>query len=117
MNICKRFFFQKKLRLLTCMDFNNVFNSSKKYVTFFLTVFNIKNKLNCPRLGIVISRKVSKSSCKRNFIKRLIRESFRLCQHFLLHADFVILVKFNIIKLHPVKIKKFLNNLWMKYYL
>lgn len=116
MNLTKRFLFQKKLRLLNYMDFKKVFNLSKKYITSFFTVFSMKNKLNYPRLGMVISRKVSKLSCKRNLIKRLIRESFRVRQHHLLHADFVIVVKLNIIKYNNLQIKNFLNNLWMKYY-
>ncbi|CAL4041877.1 Ribonuclease P protein component [Buchnera aphidicola (Takecallis arundicolens)] len=115
MNVSDRFFFKKKFRLLKKKDFKRVFNTSQKNVTSLLISFNVNNKLSYPRLGIIISKKISKSAVKRNLIKRIIRESFRIAQYYLLNLDFIILVKSNIIKIHRLALKKFLNNFWMRY--
>ncbi|QCI25825.1 ribonuclease P protein component [Buchnera aphidicola] len=117
MNIYYRYNFKKNLRLLTTTDFKKVFNISKKNHHSIVIIFNIKNQFNYPRLGIIISKKVSKLSYQRNLIKRLVRESFRLSQHHLKKLDFIILIKPNILKLNRLEIKNFLNNLWIKYYL
>ncbi|WP_343128207.1 ribonuclease P protein component [Buchnera aphidicola (Takecallis taiwana)] len=116
MNAPDRLFFKKKLRLLKTNDFRRVFQKSRKYVTSELITFNIHNQFNYPRLGIIISKKISKSSVKRNLIKRLIRESFRISQYYLLNLDFIILVKFNIMKITRLALKKNLNNFWMRYF-
>lgn len=46
-----------------------------------------------PRLGLVVSRKVSKKAVERNRIKRIIRESFRYSQHKLGTSDYVMIAK------------------------
>jgi ribonuclease P protein component len=45
-----------------------------------LTVYAVPNRLSHPRLGMSVSRKVG-TAVRRNRIRRLIRESFRLLQH------------------------------------
>jgi ribonuclease P protein component len=58
-----------------------------------LTVWAIPNELGHPRLGISIGRVVG-NAVRRNRIKRLLRESFRLTQHDLPRGyDLVIAVR------------------------
>lgn len=51
------------------------------------------NGLTYPRLGIAVSRRVSKKAVIRNRIKRQIRESFRLCRQALGDIDYVVVAK------------------------
>lgn len=59
---------------------------------FFLVVFCV-NKPGSARLGIAVSRKVSKRAVVRNRIKRQIRESFRLNKNLLMGMDCVVVAK------------------------
>ena len=47
----------------------------------------------CARLGFAIARKQIKKSVHRNWIKRVVRESFRKTQHRLPTRDVVIMVR------------------------
>ncbi|CAL4317672.1 ribonuclease P protein component [Buchnera aphidicola] len=109
--------FSKKMRLLNSDDFNNVFKCSKKYEISEIIILYRSNQLNYPRLGIIVSKKVSKYSHQRNLFKRLIRESFRLIQYRLMYFDFVIIVKPNMLILQKNKIQILLKHLWMRYYI
>ncbi|MDE5285840.1 MAG: ribonuclease P protein component, partial [Buchnera aphidicola] len=73
------------------------------------------NLLEHPRLGLSISRKNIRHAYKRNIIKRLIRETFRLIQNKLIAMDFVVIAKKNIILLNNIKIIHILENLWFYY--
>lgn len=44
-----------------------------------------------PRLGLVVSKKVSKKAVQRNRIKRRIREAFRHSQEQLADMDFIVI--------------------------
>jgi ribonuclease P protein component len=58
-----------------------------------LTVYAVPNDLGHPRLGMSVSRKVG-TAVRRNRIRRLIRESFRLLQHDLPRGyDLVVVVR------------------------
>lgn len=73
------FSFPKSERLLNRTDFVNLNRSGERYRTKHFTIIAKKNGLEITRLGITVSKKTG-NAVKRNKVKRLVREYFRLHQ-------------------------------------
>ena len=85
--------FAKKHRLTHALEFQAVYGGKVRESRGPLTVYAIPNELGHSRLGLSVGRKVG-TAPKRNRIKRLIRESFRLMQHDLPGGfDIVVIVR------------------------
>ncbi len=82
---------QKRARLLKAAEFNRVFDKALRSSDQYFTVLARPNDLDSPRLGLAISKKKVKLAVTRNRLKRIIRESFRLNQHRLFNADYIVL--------------------------
>jgi ribonuclease P protein component len=67
-------------RLRHAREFDAVYAARTREARGPLTVFALPNVLGHPRLGLAVGRKVG-TAPKRNRIKRLLREAFRLMQH------------------------------------
>lgn len=106
--------FPKCAKLLKPAEFKHVFNAAKRAGDRYLTIFYTANQLDHPRLGLAISKKVSKLAVDRNRIKRLARETFRLKQPQLQHADFVVLARPSAVKADNAIIIASFNKLWAK---
>lgn len=61
-------------------EFQNVLSKGKYYIGKQITIYITKNKLNTNIIGIAISTKTC-NAVKRNRIKRLIRENYRLLEN------------------------------------
>ncbi|MCB1582963.1 MAG: ribonuclease P protein component [Marinicella sp.] len=106
--------FPKGKRLLTRLDFSRVFSKSKRIQNQYFTVLlHYTQSSQPPRLGLVVSKKIDKLAVKRNRIKRLIRESFRMKKQ-LKSADYVVMAKPGVSKIGNQLITESLNQLWQK---
>jgi ribonuclease P protein component len=73
----KSFSFPKSERLLNRKDFVNLNRSGKRSRTEHFTALYKDNGLDLTRMGITVKKSIG-NAVKRNRIKRLIREFFRL---------------------------------------
>lgn len=87
----------KQAKILKTDDFSSVFNFRKRIATTYLIMHYQPNLHQRARLGAVVSKKIAKLAVHRNYMKRVLRELFRLNQHQIAHVDLVIRVqkKFN----------------------
>ncbi len=72
-----RFFFRKNQRLLKSGEFARVRKKGKRIVFKNFRVFVLTNELHRARLGVSINKRLC-NAARRNRIKRLVREFFRL---------------------------------------
>ncbi len=77
MHTCTDFSFPKKQRLLKRKDFVNLNQRGRRIYSKNFLILLKKNNLTFSRLGITVTKKIGKA-VRRNRIKRLIREFFRL---------------------------------------
>jgi len=76
----KRFTFGKHERIRRRRDFERLGASLLTASDATITVRLAPNSLNYTRLGIIVSKKAG-NAVRRNRVKRLIREAFRLSKH------------------------------------
>ena len=89
----KEFGFGKEKRILKDDEFQQVYRKGKRRHTKNFTVIIAPNTQGYVRLGLRAGKKVG-SAVKRNKIKRLVREFFRLNQHKLGDSqDYLIIAK------------------------
>ncbi|HID23776.1 MAG TPA: ribonuclease P protein component [Planctomycetaceae bacterium] len=70
----------RKARLRKTDEFQRVYQGGQRAGDGHLLVFAAPNTLGWTRVGVSVSRKRGKA-VRRNRMKRLLREAFRLCQH------------------------------------
>ena len=75
-----RFIFKKQERIRERKDYLKAFFKGEKIVDNCLVLFVLPTERKCTRLGISINKKVGRS-VRRNRIKRILREIFRLNKH------------------------------------
>lgn len=85
--------FTKKAKLIKTDEFSSVFNFRKRIFAQFLAVHYQPNTLGHPRIGLVVGKKTAKSSVHRNYMRRVLREFFRLHQHSINPVDLVVRVQ------------------------
>ena len=82
--------FTRAHRILAKPQFDKVFQEGRKHGDSFFLVVVKANKLADPRLGLAVSARSVGNAVNRNRIKRIIRDSFRLCRDQLPVSDIVI---------------------------
>lgn len=89
----KSYGFPKAFRLTAPADFRLVFERAVRSSDMWFTVLARPNGRDHARLGLTLSRKQIRGAVKRNRIKRVIRESFRLCCRHLGGFDYVVMAR------------------------
>lgn len=84
------FNFPGRAKLIKTDDFSSVFNFRKRISGPFLAIHYRQNQLAWPRLGLVVAKKIARLAVQRNYMKRVLRELFRLRQQQLQPVDLVI---------------------------
>src|ERR671938_349613 len=89
----QRYTFDKTQRVRSRIEFAHVFEQGIRQARGPLAAVAIPNQLERSRLGLSVPRRVG-TAPRRNRIKRLLRESFRLMQHdFPRGYDLIIIVR------------------------
>ena len=81
--------FKREARLLKTDEFSSVFNFRKRISGRYLVLHYQYTDLAHARLGLVVGKKVAKRAVDRNYMKRVLREQFRLSQALLPGLDLV----------------------------
>jgi ribonuclease P protein component len=87
-----RYAFTKSERLRRRSEFSALFQSGKRVHSPYLTVILSANTSGMRRLGLVVGKKVGKAAVRRNRMKRLLREFFRLNKHRLPASQDILIV-------------------------
>lgn len=105
--------YPRDCRLLTASQYQRVFKQCQhKAGDRWITVLAAANGLDQARLGTVVSIKSAGNAVRRNRIKRLIRESFRMRQALLAGNDLVVLVRPGISERSNLQINRTLDHHW-----
>lgn len=100
-------------KLLTKQDFDRVFSYRKRYFFDLFVAYYCCNDLDRPRLGVIVSKRNAKKAVDRNRVKRVIRESFRLCKLDLPNNDYVICLR-NMKAVDKTALRKSVDTLWQR---
>jgi ribonuclease P protein component len=88
--LATQYSFARQNRILNGADFRLVFKARNKLVSGPLAIYLRSNAEGVSRLGITVSKKVSKKAVERNRIKRLAREFFRTHPNMLKGFDIIV---------------------------
>ncbi len=108
------FKFIKQAKIVKTDDFSSVFSLRKRIASAHLVMRYKPNELNRPRLGLIVGKKTAKLAVWRNYMKRVLRELFRLNQHQLPALDLVIQVQKPFEKADFMQIKQEFEQLMLK---
>jgi len=73
--------FRRHQRLRRNADFSRVFRQGSRARSERLVVVVLDNGLEHSRLGLSVGKRIWKSAVRRNRVRRVFREAFRLAQH------------------------------------
>ncbi len=83
----------KQAKIVKTDDFSSVFSLRKRIANKHLVMRFRMNGAKTPRLGMIVAKKTAKLAVQRNYMRRVLRELFRLNQHHLPAVDLVIQVQ------------------------
>lgn len=107
--------FAKRQRLLSAIEFKAVFDDAvykASHPSFVLLARQSSG--GCARLGLVVGKRHVRRACRRNTIKRVARECFRLRQHQLPAVDTVLLIRQGADQYERAELRSIFNGLWKR---
>ena len=102
----KTYSLRKQAKMIKTDDFSSVFNFRKRISTQYLVMNYQPNLHQRARLGLVVGKKTAKLAVSRNYMRRVLREFFRLKQHEICHVDLIIRVQKKFGKSDFIQIKQ-----------
>ena len=111
--IMSSFKLQKPTRLQTPKQFKTVY-ANRQFANTEAFSFNALDQQSNNKLGITVSKKVSPLAVRRNHIKRLVREHYRVRQAAFIGVYLVITAKPAAANLSNRQIEQELDALWEK---
>jgi len=73
--------FLRRHRIVTGTHFQRAYRTGSRARGDLLIVVAVPNELDHPRLGLSVGKRIWKSAVRRNRVRRIFREAFRLSQH------------------------------------
>lgn len=110
----KTFSLEKQAKMIKTDEFSSVFNFRKRISMQYLVIHYLPNKRQRARLGLVVGKKTAKLAVSRNYMRRVLREFFRVQQHEICHVDLIIRVQKKFSKVDFIQIKQEFNTLIAK---
>ncbi len=101
----------KQAKMIKTDDFSSVFNFRKRFSLKYLVMHYQPNNFQRARLGLVVGKKTAKLAVSRNYMRRVLREFFRLNQHDISHVDLIIRVQKKFDKVDFIQIKQEFDSL------
>lgn len=105
------FRYPKSHRLRQKNEFDQVAKKGGRYHVRGWSVYIKANSLSYPRLGVVAAKRVYPNAVDRNWIKRLVRESFRH-QTELPGMDIIIAAKLDVKSMETAELNEALAKIW-----
>lgn len=98
--------FTKEAKLIKTDEFSSVFNFRKRISAKYLALHYQPNQVGHARLGLVVGKKIARRAVDRNYMRRVLRELFRLQQYEIASVDLVIRVQNKFVKADFILIKQ-----------
>ena len=102
------------LRLRSKLQFDAVYAGGRRVDDRFFALRVKANGLTHARVGLAVAVKTAGNAVKRNRLRRVIRESFRLAQHELPPVDIVVAAKFQAVGAPVTSLRDSLATLWKR---
>jgi ribonuclease P protein component len=106
--------FNAELRLRSKLQFDAVYAGGRRIDDRFFALRVKTNGLAHARVGLAVAVKTAGNAVKRNRLRRLVRESFRLAQHELPPVDVVVAAKFPAAEAPATSLRDSLATLWKR---
>lgn len=106
--------FGADLRLRSKLQFDAVYAGGRRLDDRFFALRIKANGLGHARVGLAVAVKTAGNAVKRNRLRRVVRESFRLAQHTLPAVDVVVAIKFPAAQAPVASLRDSLATLWKR---